>query len=443
MLKARLFVRKKNDSTRPLHDKFQFSCIITIHAMAGTANISQELTKNWQLLLAASLGVICSSIVLPFYSLGALVVPITAEFGWTRAEFQLALLFSTGTGVITAPSVGILLDRFGARTMAISGLIGLSAALALPSFLTGELWMLYVSYTAMALLGAGTIPVTWTRAVTSIFFEQRGLALGIMLSGTGICAIIIPQYTVWLINDFGWRTAYLGLAALPVLIAGPMVFLFFQPAAQIAEDERASAEADQGFTFREAIKGYRFWVLLISIFLVYIAMSGMVPNLIPALQDQGIPAQKAATAISVFGVAVIAGRLVVGYLVDLTWAPGVAAVALSLPVIGSLLLYGAPDFTIACIAAGFLGFAAGAELDLMSFLAAKYFGLLHYARIYAVLYAALALASGLAPMLFARVFDVTGSYDIGFLVGAGCFGIGASMILMLGKYPVFRTVDRT
>lgn len=394
-----------------------------------------ELTRNWLLLLSASLGVICSSIVLPFYSLGALVVPITEEFGWSRAEFQLALLFSTGTGVITAPVVGWLLERVGARLMAISGLIGLAIALASASLVDGQLWMLYACYTAMALLGAGTIPVTWTRAVTSLFFEQRGLALGIMLSGTGICAIIIPQYTVWMIEHFGWRTAYLGLAALPIVIAGPLVFLFFKPGEDIEADPEVSEANQTGYTFFEATRGYRFWVLLLSIFLVYIAMSGMVPNLIPALTDQGISAQKAATAISVFGVAVIAGRLIVGYLVDKIWAPGIAAVAIGLPVIGSLILAGAPGFFIACVAAAMLGFAAGAELDLMSFLAAKYFGLKHYPQIYAVLYSALALASGVAPMLFARVFDVTGSYEIGFLVGAGFFAIGAGMILLMGRYP--------
>lgn len=391
------------------------------------------------LLLAASAGVICSSIVLPFYSLGALVVPITAEFGWSRAEFQLALLFSTGTGVLTAPAVGWMIDRFGTRTMALSGLVGLTAALVAASLMNGSLAMLYGVYALMALLGAGTIPVTWTRAVTTIFEKQRGLALGIMLSGTGICAIIIPQYTVWLIENYDWRMAYLGLAALPLLFAGPLVFIYFRPPETVTIDpqsgDASNAAQSQGLTFSEATKGYRFWILLVSIFLVYIAMSGMVPNLIPALQDQGISAQKAATAISVFGVTVIAGRLIVGYLVDHWWAPGVAAFAIALPVAGSLMLGGEPSFIIACTAAGLLGFAAGAELDLMSFLAAKYFGLLHYARIYAVLYAALALASGVAPMIFARIFDLTGSYDIGFYIGAGCFAVGAIMILAMGKYP--------
>ena len=394
-----------------------------------------ELSKNWLLLLSASIGLICSSIVLPFYSIGALVVPITSEFGWSRSEFQLVILFSTGAGVITAPIVGALVDRVGVRLMALAGLLGLGLALILASRSGGELWLFYLTYASMAVLGAGTIPVTWTRAVTATFFHQRGLALGIMLSGTGICAILIPQYTVWLVENFGWRTAYLGLAALPLCFAAPLVALFFHPARVEPEEPEERAEAETGLTLLEAAAGYRFWVLLISIFLVYIAMSGIVPNLIPALTDQGIPAQKAATVISVLGLSVIAGRLIVGYLVDHYWAPGVAAVAISLSVLGSVILLGEPVFVLACVAGGLLGFAAGAELDLMSFLAAKYFGLLHYAKIYSWLYAALALASGIAPSLFALIFDVTGSYAIGFAYCIVCFSASCVLLLCLGQYP--------
>lgn len=398
-----------------------------------------ELLANFGLLASACAGIICSSIVLPFYSIGGLVVPITEEFGWTRAEFQLAILFSTGTGVLTAPVVGWLNDRYGSRLVALPGLVGLSAAFMLAANMNGELWMLYAAYAAMAFLGAGTIPVTWTRAITTNFFRQRGLALGVMLSGTGVCGIVIPPVTVLLVEAIGWRNAYLALGLLPLLLAGPLVFLFFKPDAEAetepTEAPEASMENPDGLTLAQAAQGYRFWVLLISIFLVYMAMSGITPNLIPALTDTGIDPVEAATAMSVFGVAVIAGRLVVGYLVDRLWAPGVAAVAISLPVFGSFLLHGEPTLGIATVAAFLLGFAAGAELDLMSFLAARYFGLPHYAKIYAVLYAALALASGIAPMLFARVFDVTGSYDLGFLLGMGAFALGAALLLTMGRYP--------
>ena len=71
----------------------------------------------------------------------------------------------------------------------------------------------------------------------------------------------------------------------------------------------------------------------------------------------------------------------------------------------------------------------------MSFLAARYFGLKHYARIYALLYGALSICSGLAPMLFASVFDRTSRYDIGFYVASVLFAFGALILLLLGRYP--------
>ncbi|MBT3425576.1 MAG: MFS transporter [Gammaproteobacteria bacterium] len=107
-----------------------------------------------------------------------------------------------------------------------SGLLGLAIVMAMASLMNGSIWILYTVYRLFAFLGAGTIPVTWTRAVTTIFYQQRGLALGIMLSGTGICAIVIPQYTAWLISEYGWRGAYLGLAVLPLAVAGPLVYWF-------------------------------------------------------------------------------------------------------------------------------------------------------------------------------------------------------------------------
>ncbi len=71
----------------------------------------------------------------------------------------------------------------------------------------------------------------------------------------------------------------------------------------------------------------------------------------------------------------------------------------------------------------------------MSFLTARYFGLKHYAKIYAVLYAVLAICSGVAPVAFATVFDRTASYDFSFYVASAVFAVGALILLSLGPYP--------
>jgi MFS family permease len=406
--------------------------------------LQSELRQHWRLLLAASAGVVCSSIVLPFYTMGALLKPLTEAFGWSRADVQTALVFSTGLGALTSFGVGWLNDRYGPRPVALPGLVGLAIGFFLAANMNGSLWMLYLAYGSMAVLGAGTTPVTWTRALTTQFNRQRGLALGIALTGTGVCAILAPLYTVMLVEHFGWRGAFVGIGLLPLLLAGPLVWAGFhvKPPVKPLANDAAAGDAPAfiapawGLTLGEAASGYRFWVLGASIFLVYLAVSGISPNLIAALGDKGYPPAVAAAAQSAYGLAIIGSRLVVGFLVDRFWAPGVAVVSLLLPVAGCLLLASAdPGFSLILVACSLIGLAAGAELDLMAYLAARYFGPRHYAKIYAVLYAVLAVAGGIAPMLFAKLHDRTASYTASFHVAAALLVLGAVLLPLLGRQP--------
>ena len=399
----------------------------------------RELAQRWPLIMATCMGIISSSFVLPYYSIGALLTPVTEEFGWSRAQFQAAILFSSGLGALTSPLIGWLNDKYGPRRVALPSMIGLSLGLLTASQIQGDLWMLFLAYGMMALLGAGTIPVTWTRAIATSFFKRRGLALGLALTGTGICASVAPHYTVWLTDQFGWRGAYVGLALVPLFLAWPMLYFLFRPLdAHSQSDEQGpetTAALERGLTLGEAVRGYRFWVLLLSILFAYQGFSGIGPNLLPSLTDDGFSREQAASVQSVFGLSIIVGRVVVGYLVDRLWAPGVAAFCLAIPAAGAAMLHGSQTFETAALAAFLIGFAAGAELDLMAFLAARYFGLAHYAKIYSILYATLAVCSGTAPMIFASVYDSTGSYDLGYSVAAALFLVSVVLILLLGRYP--------
>ena len=298
-----------------------------------------EIAQRWPLILATCIGIVSSSFVLPYYTIGALLTPVTEEFGWTRAQFQAAILFSSGLGALTAPVIGWLNDRYGPRRVALPSIVGLSLGFLFASQLDGELWMLFAAYGFMALLGAGTIPVTWTRAIATSFFQRRGLALGLALTGTGLCASVAPHYTVWLTGEFGWRGAYVGLALVPLLLAFPVLFFLFRPLSEhsveaTSEDNRALQAT--GVTLGEAVRGYRFWILLLSILFAYQGFSGIGPNLIPSMTDEGFSREQAATVQSVFGLSIILGRVVVGYLVDRFWAPGVASICLAVPAVGAV-----------------------------------------------------------------------------------------------------------
>ena len=392
-----------------------------------------ETIRQWKLIATACLGVICSVNVIPYYTIGALQAPVTAEFGWTRAQFQFAMLFSSGLGAITAPIVGLLIDKYGARHVGIIGLIGFGLALLVASRMNGPIWTLYGAYSLMALLGAGTIPVTWSRAIAINFSKQRGLALGLALSGTGVCAILAPHYTVWLIEHYGWRGAYVGLALVPLVIAVPIIYFGFHPKEYVAHFEhKTDTSKPQGMTLGQALRGYKFWIILLSILFAYMGFSGIGTNLFPAMTDDGLTQTQAATVLSAFGIAIMFGRVAVGYLVDKFWAPGVAAITMSLPVIGAFIFINDPGFVFALIAAMLVGIAAGAELDLMAFFTARYFGVRHYAKIYGVLYSSLAICSGSAPMLFAYFHDKTQSYDLSFMIASVLFAACGGVVLLFG-----------
>jgi predicted MFS family arabinose efflux permease len=285
-------------------------------------------------------------------------------------------------------------------------------------------------------VGAGSTPVSWTRVVNAWFVHNRGFALALTLMGTGLTAAVLPSLATWLIGEFGWRRAFLGIALLPLAVALPVVlWLFREPDARTPTHVDVAASR-AGVTVGAALRDYRFWVIAGSILCIAIGAGGSITNFQPLLMDRGFDAPQAARVAGVIGVSVIAGRLIAGILIDRYWAPLVTLPMLALPALACFLL-AQPTVAMpaALLSAVLIGFAAGAETDLVAFLTARYFGLAHYGRLYGLQYAVFGFASGVSPFLFGKVFDVTGSYQPILYVAAVLFVVGAVSLLSLGRYP--------
>jgi hypothetical protein len=123
-----------------------------------------------------------------------------------------------------------------------------------------------------------------------------------------------------------------------MLLAAPLVLWGFRDEPRSGASGVSDGAAATGLTVRQALRGYRFWVLLSSVFFAYLAVSGIGPNIIPALTDQGLSPTQAALLQGVYGASIIGARILVGALVDRFWAPGVACLSLLLPVVGCLIL---------------------------------------------------------------------------------------------------------
>lgn len=397
-----------------------------------------EFARGWKPLTAALVGVACGASPLPFNVLPLVMGPVHAEFGWDFAQIAAGVTVFGIIASLLAPFFGGLADRHGVRPVALGSLLTFAIVFAAFYFVPGNLGGWWVFWAILGVIGIGSTPVTWSRAVSMWFNRNRGIALGIMLLGTSIAAIIVPQIAQAAITSFGWRTAFPAAALLPLLIGLPLGLAWFR---EPRPEERPEGVADangklSGISLVEAARGYRFWVLMASILVIAIAYGGAHIHIAQIVGLHGFSAEVGASVLGVVALGILSGRIIVGLLFDRFWAPGVAFPAMLLPAIACWLLMGTSSVLSHVMLGGFLlGFAAGAESDVIAYLATRYFGMAHYGRIYGVLYMPFGIGSAISPILYGMVRDRTGSYDPMLIAATIMFAAGGALLLTLGRYP--------
>lgn len=401
-----------------------------------------EFRQGWRVLLLSVVGIAISINASLLYGFGTLVVPLEQAFGWSKSEQQVAITFLFGGAVVSLQLVGWFNLRFGMKRITVISLALLSLAYLATTQLHGSVWSLYLAFAILPLVGMGALAVTWTQLLSLWYDRNRGLALAIGLSGTGLTAAIIPRLMSWGIEQWDWRAAFVILALLNLLVLLPLTLLWFRLSASTTQSSQGHARELldlPGMSFREGMRSRKFWTCNLALGLVISSIVGMVTSTVPMLQSKGLSASDANLIFSGFGIALIFGRLLIGYLIDRMWPPLVSAVSLALPAIGCLIYYlsGTVEFTPLLLAAILVGFGAGAEFDIAAFLIARYFGVREYGRLFGVHQGLNTVASALAPLLFAFLLSRTGSYSAMLTYTLACSLVGPLLLLTLGRVPRF------
>ncbi len=408
-----------------------------------TTQTRSEFGMGWKVLLAGFLGTMCGASPLPFNVLGFLFEPLNSEFGWNKTQVSIGITIFGISASLLAPIIGSMADKYGVRRVAIWSLVAFIIAFS-SFFFVSSLGMYYACWLLLGLVAIGSTPVTWSRAISMWFVKNRGLALGMMLVGTSAAAFLVPQIAVRAIESFGWRGMFPTVALLPLVIALPVTLLLIR---EPRADERPAAlstldGAVAGMTFAQAIRTKQFWLLWFSILLIAGAYGGAHIHLPAIVKDHGIDAKAAAGIMGIVGIGLLIGRVGVGFLLDRIWAPAIAFPVLCLPAFACFLLMGtSTDMAMISVGAFLLGFAAGAESDLIAFLAARYFGMANFGKIYGMLYMPFGLFSAISPLVYGIVRDRTGSYDNMLSVAMIMFVAGGAMLLLLGRYPDEQKAD--
>lgn len=194
----------------------------------GKAAKAGEFSRGWPIISASAVGIGLGMSPLPFYTIGVFIGPISREFGWEPSRVLSALTVYTMAAFFMAPFIGALTDRVGARRVVLTSIVMFGIAMMLQSLHTGSLARYLLLWSFIAIFGAGTLPITFTKALNNWFDIHRGKALGIALVSTGVFGALAKFFAAEITALYGWRAAYVALGLLPVLIAFPMALIAFR-----------------------------------------------------------------------------------------------------------------------------------------------------------------------------------------------------------------------
>lgn len=404
----------------------------------------QEWKAHWPLVIAGMIGF--SFYAMVTYSLGTFMAPLEKAFGWSRTEISLALTIFGLSATFAGPPMGALLDRFGARRIALAGLVLSGASFACISLASGSIaqWIgLWVVFSLCSVMIKSTV---WSAGTSSVFTAGRGLALAAVLTGSALGQVFAPLISNALIQSQGWRAAYvvigIGWAGLGAVL---VAFLFHDAHALGQRKASPAGEVTRlpGLTIAEAARDSRIIRIAVANLLMSFLGAGVTVHLVPLIAETGVTMTRAAEIAAFAGIGGIAGKFLSGWLLDRVQGSLVPVSGFVIGAVGYFLLLNMLHTPFALLLGTlFLGYGSGAGFQVSTYLISRYAGLRNFGVVFGTIASSMMLGTSFGPLIAAAIHDSTGAYA-GLLIAAIPVMLLCSLLFVgLGPYPVFADPGR-
>jgi MFS family permease len=370
------------------------------------------------------------------------ITPMEDEFGWSRTQTSVGAVITMVCFAVSAPITGWWIDRRGARSALILGVIGTTAGFLLLAQ-TATLWQFYLYW---AVVSVSRTWIAWIPAVilaSRWFRRRRGLALGIVTSGAPIGTIVILPYLAAVIERMGWQAGYaLTAVALPVVFLPLALFVVRErpedhgllPDGDLRpahSDGQESQDLEESFTAREALRTASFWIVTAAFLFLFMGHDSFMPHQAPFFESRGMTADETALILAAAAVAQLLIRAAVILAVDrwrhlrLLCAIPSALIAASIAII--TVNTGLPGLVLFVLTYG-AGMALGSMTQ--SLILSRYFGTAALGRLTGVIEMLNIGGVLIGPILGGVIFDETGSYAPALVFYAASIGLSAVLYLL-------------
>ncbi|MGA3127366.1 MAG: MFS transporter [Candidatus Korobacteraceae bacterium] len=377
--------------------------------------------NRWWIVVASFLALIFGQGAVEVFVTGIFIKPISETLHIGRGVISSAMGLTNILTAVALIFLGPLMDRIGVRRVLLPCLVLFALATGSLSFLTPSIALLFLLFGIQGFVGAGQTPTAYSKMITAVFDDHRGLALGIAMAGVGAGVVLLPQYSRYLLAHYGWRGGFVGICVGILVIGFLPVALWFRESDEVkaARKQKISAaklENLPGVEYSEALKSFRFWGLCIAFFCAQTAINGTMIHAVPMLTDRGIKIGVAVAAMSASGLALIIARIVAGYLLDRIYAAYIVIFFLLCPMVGIAILGLRVGGSGALIGVSLLGLGVGAEIDLVAYILSRYFGVRAFGALHGTAFCFVLVANAAGEMIMGWSYQLQHSYSTGLII---------------------------
>ena len=348
---------------------------------------------------------------------------IMDDLGLSRTQFSAANMPQLFVQAIASPLVGYLTVRLGgSRVLAFSAAL-FTAVFVFFSRIEGAIG-LYIAIAGVGLGAAGMGDITVGHVVSQWVRERRGLALGIVYTGSNLGGVLMVQLSSQVAEVWSWREGLLAVASIGLLVLVPSaLFLVREPSHRLFGPDRtddiddvdhAPELEEESWDLKRALRTRSFWILSATLFSFFFYTVAMLDHLVLFLTDVGMSRPEATRAFQqAVGLGVVS-KLALGFVADRIPYRASLYADYGLLTFSSVLLLFLPHPGLLPFYIISYGFAMAARDVVYPLIIGYCFGVRYLAPIYGALMVNLLFGGALGPIFAAAIHDHLGSYDLAF-----------------------------
>ncbi len=385
--------------------------------------VGDRIFYGWVILIVAGAAIFASG---PgqSHTFSVFIRPISLDLGIGATAIASAYGLATLIAAFGLPLMGRLVDRHGVFLVMQIVVIMLGFACIAFGMVPGLIW-LALAFSALRFLGQGSLMLNSANIVSHWFGRRRGFAMGLMLLGFAVSMAVHPPAAQWLIEQTGWRAAWLWLGLSTWILMLPLIWLLLHDAPEplgLTPDGTVASEkvdgsqnrhsADFGLSLGEALRTPAFYIVATGLFTMSMLITSLHFFQVSIFEHQGLSPAVAAWMFPLSAIVAVLAQPIVGRCLDRFPTERVFGMSL-LILTGSLIsITFVRDLPSALVYGVVFGVNNSASLTLFGYLWPRYFGRRHLGSIQGTGQMIGVVGASVGPVPLGIAFDLFENYSV-------------------------------